>query len=216
VQKFRPSFFTRNAQTGKPAAAGFMVMKGYKGRRAFLSLTRSNALSHIPDILLAMKTKNTLRYLLTTLLVLIALVAGTSSAIAAGQPFQCEPTPDDEMGPFYRPDAVYRNSVGVGYLLFGTVKSASDCRPVANATLELWMTGPEGRYGDAWRATLLSAENGNYHFTSHVPTDFGSRRAHIHIRVTAEGFAPLVTQHYVAKGAGEALFDLVLIPLTQQ
>ena len=81
-----------------------------------------------------MKIKNTLRYLITTLLVLIALVAGTSSAIAAGQPFQCEPTPDDEMGPFYRPDAVYRNSVGVGYLLFGTVKSASDCRPYCSTT----------------------------------------------------------------------------------
>ena len=117
------------------------------------------------------------------------------------------------MGPFYRPDAAHRTSVGTGYLLFGTVKSANDCRPIPGATLELWMTGPDGRYGDAWRATLLSSGNGTYHFVSHVPTDFGKRRAHIHIRVTADGFTPLVTQHYATKGTGEALFDLVLIPL---
>ena len=117
------------------------------------------------------------------------------------------------MGPFYRPDAAHRNSVGAGYLLFGTVKSASDCRPVANARLELWMTGPQGRYGDAWRATLFSAANGTYYFLSHAPTYFGSRRPHIHIKVTAEGFVPLVTQHYALKSAGEAMFDLVMIPL---
>jgi len=136
----------------------------------------------------------------------------SSAAAAANQSFPCVPTAEDEMGPFYRPDAPYRTSVGTGYLLFGMVKSAADCSPVVNARIELWMTGPDGRYGDAWRATLLSAENGSYHFTSHPPTEFGSRRPHIHIRVTAPGFLPLVTQHYPLEAAGEGFFDLVLIP----
>ena len=136
-------------------------------------------------------------------------------AAGADRSFLCEPTAEDEMGPFYRPDAPYRTSVGTGYLLFGTVKSATDCMPVADARIELWMTGPDGLYGDAWRATLLSAGNGTYHFTSHPPTEYGSRRPHIHIRVTAQGFLPLITQHYPRENAGEGLFDLVLIPAPQ-
>lgn len=131
----------------------------------------------------------------------------------AGQPYACTPTVEDEMGPFYKPGAPYRHSVGTGYLLFGTVKSAEDCSPIPAATVELWMTGPEGRYGDEWWATLFSAKNGTYYFTSHAPTEFGSRRPHIHIRVTAEGFKPMVTQHYPVKDAGEGQFDLILIPL---
>ena len=120
------------------------------------------------------------------------------------------------MGPFYHPGADYRTSIGSGYLLQGTVKSASDCNPIPSAMVELWMTGPEGRYGDDWRATLSSNANGTYHFESHAPTYFNDRRPHIHIRVTAEGFEPLVTQHYSAKDAGEGIFDLVLIPSPKQ
>jgi protocatechuate 3,4-dioxygenase beta subunit len=146
---------------------------------------------------------------------LVILWNGPSMASAANRPFLCTPTAGDEMGPFYRPDAPFRTSVGSGYLLIGTVKSAADCSPVANARIELWMTGPDGRYGDAWRATLFSAENGTYYFTSHPPTEFGSRRPHIHIRATAPGFLPLVTQHYPPEAAGEGLFDLVLIPAQQ-
>jgi protocatechuate 3,4-dioxygenase beta subunit len=78
------------------------------------------------------------------------------------------------------------------------------------------MTGPQGRYGDDWRATVFSTSAGTYHFMSHSPTDYGIRQPHIHVRVTAEGFATLVTQHYPAKDAGEALFDLVLMPSPTQ
>ena len=146
------------------------------------------------------------------LLLLTIVTGGFAPVAAADDPYQCEPTAEDEMGPFYRPDVPYRNSVGTGYLLVGTVKAAYDCSPIAAAKIELWMTGPDGRYGDAWRATLLSAENGTYYFVSHAATDFGSRRPHIHIRVTAKGFEPLVTQHYPGTNAGEGLFDLVLLP----
>jgi protocatechuate 3,4-dioxygenase beta subunit len=150
------------------------------------------------------------------LLILTCLPVWSLPAITAEQPFRCEPTPEDEMGPFYRPDAAYRSSIGTGYLLFGTVKSARDCSPIANARIEFWMTGPQGRYGDDWRATVFSTAAGTYHFMSHAPTDYGSRQPHIHIRVSADGFATLVTQHYPAKDAGEALFDLVLIPSPTQ
>ncbi len=158
-----------------------------------------------------MNTQTTLRFLMTTLIILTVIVVWSFPANAVAPASRCEPTAEDEMGPFYKPAAPYRTSVGTGYLLLGTVKAANDCSPVSAAMIELWMTGPDGRYGDAWRATLFSADDGTYYFVSHAPTDFGSRRPHIHIRVTAEGFAPLVTQHYPLDGAGEGLFDLVLI-----
>jgi protocatechuate 3,4-dioxygenase beta subunit len=159
-----------------------------------------------------MKAHTVLHFLMSVLLALAIMSAWSAPVNAAGGPYLCEPTTEDEMGPFYRPDAPYRTRIGTGYLLVGTVKAAHDCSPIPAAKIELWMTGPDGRYGDAWRATLLSAEEGTYYFVSHAATDYGSRRPHIHIRVTAKGFAPLVTQHYPAAGAGEGLFDLVVIP----
>lgn len=155
------------------------------------------------------------RLTMINLLFLATIVACPVPASAVEQTFRCEPTPEDEMGPFYSPEATIRNRVGTGYLLQGTIKSANDCGPVPGARVELWMTGPQGRYGEEWRATLFSADNGTYYFESHEPTDFGNRRPHIHIRVTAKGFKPLVTQHYPAKDAGEGLFDLVLSPVPQ-
>jgi protocatechuate 3,4-dioxygenase beta subunit len=161
-----------------------------------------------------MNRQGFLKYSITSLLVLILGVSLVSIAIAGAQT-TCEATPEDEMGPFYKPGAPYRTSVGTGYLLLGTVKSTKDCQPIEAAMVELWMTGPDGQYGDAWRATLFSAENGTYYFTSNAPTDYGNRRPHIHIRATAEGFTPLVTQHYPVSGAGEGLFDLVLTPISE-
>ncbi len=79
------------------------------------------------------------------LLVLAILTAWSASVNAAEEPYQCEPTAEDEMGPFYKSAAPYRTSVGTGYLLLGTVKSANDCSPIPAAMIELWMTGPDGR-----------------------------------------------------------------------
>lgn len=139
-------------------------------------------------------------------------IPGVLSPASAAQTYTCLPTPEDEMGPLYKPDAPIRNSVGEGYLLFGTVKSAIDCTVIAEAKIEIWMAGPEGIYGDEWRATLFSAGNGTYYFTSHVPPGYGSGRPHLHVKVSAVGFRQLVTQHYPEKGAGLAQFDLVLAP----
>ena len=116
------------------------------------------------------------------------------------------------MGPLYVQGAPERNQIGTGYLLMGTVKSATDCKPVANARIEIWMAGPQGHYGDDWRAILFSAGNGGYYFRSHVPPDYGAGRPHIHVMVSGDGYKTLITQHYPVENAGEAVFDLVLVP----
>lgn len=136
-------------------------------------------------------------------------VAGALTAAAAD--YQCAPTAPDSLGPFYKPDAPLRFSVGKGYVLTGTVKSAEDCSPIPRANIEFWLTNPEGEYDDAHRATVVADGSGGYRFESEHPRNYGFRPPHIHIRVTAEGFKPLVTQHYPEAEASKAQFDLVLI-----
>ena len=137
----------------------------------------------------------------------------TPAQVTAVSPQSCTPTPSDMLGPFFTPGAPVRDKVGEGYLLQGVVRSAADCSPVDEAQLEFWMAGPDGQYADAYRATLFSFADGSYHFESHSPPGYSGRPPHIHIRVCAEGFHELVTQHYPVTGETGATFDLVLIPV---
>jgi protocatechuate 3,4-dioxygenase beta subunit len=123
---------------------------------------------------------------------------------------ECKSTPYDEMGPFYRPNAPVRSKVGAGYLLEGTVRSEGECRPLPGAKIEFWLVNEDGVYDDAHRATVIAGDDGGYSFESNRPTDYVGRLPHIHIRVTAEGYEELVTQHYPQKGENRAEFDLVL------
>jgi hypothetical protein len=136
----------------------------------------------------------------------------SSLAGAGTTKWACNPTKPDSLGPFYEPSAPVRSSVDKGYVLNGTVKTAADCSALVKARIEFWLAGPDGKYDDAHRATVFSNESGRYRFESNFPPSYGSRPPHIHIRVTAEGYKPLVTQHYPSDGQTEAAFDLVLIP----
>jgi len=84
-------------------------------------------------------------FILTGLGIMLLLLMTCDPALAA----RCTPTPWDEIGPFYRPNAPVRNTIGKGYLLSGTVRSADGCRPLHNARIEIWQVGPDGTYDDA-------------------------------------------------------------------
>jgi protocatechuate 3,4-dioxygenase beta subunit len=143
---------------------------------------------------------------------LILLLTNMAAVETSAQQYQCLPTSPDADGPFYRPNAPERNQIGSGYLLMGQVKSASDCTPISGAKIEVWMAGPDGAYGDDWRATIFANQDGRYYFSSHFPGNYGNRPPHTHLVVNASGFRELITQHYMTPGQGEAIFDLVLIP----
>jgi len=127
--------------------------------------------------------------------------------------WQCMPTRADADGPFYRPGAPERNKVGSGYILSGKVLAAADCAPLPGAKIEIWLNGPDGRYGDDWRATIYAGKDGSYRFESHPPAPYGSRPPHIHLIVNAAGHEELITQHYPQPGATSVVFELVLLPL---
>ena len=146
-----------------------------------------------------------------TVVLLISVFLSTGTSVA-GQDKSCTPTEPVMLGPFYKPDAPIRSSVGKGYLLSGVVKSSVGCAPIKGARIEWWLAGPNGKYDDEHRATIFSDEKGSYRFESNVPGPYFGRPPHIHIKVSARGFTTLITQHYPEKNQTQASLDLILIP----
>jgi protocatechuate 3,4-dioxygenase beta subunit len=93
------------------------------------------------------------------------------------------------------------------------VISSADCASIAKAVIELWLTGHDGSYDDDHRATIFSNDSGQYRFESNSPPGYSGRPPHIHIRVSANRFKTLATQHYPAAGQKAREFDLVLVPI---
>ena len=137
--------------------------------------------------------------------------AESRDAPSVQKEFACAPTTPDSLGPFYKPDAPLRNAVGEGYVLEGVVRSAVDCSPIVNGRIEFWLAGPKGNYDDEHRATIVTG-TGEYRFESNYPPGYASRPPHIHIRVSAEGYRTLVTQHYPRKETSQGSMALVLVP----
>lgn len=142
---------------------------------------------------------------------LVAVLCPTlATAAQPSPPNQCQPTEEDEMGPFYRPGAPLRSQIGSGYLLTGQVKSAKTCAAVPSPLIEFWQAGPDSRYADSYRAAIITGPDGTYRLETNAPPAYVTRPPHIHIRVSAKGFKTLVTQHYLQPGDTDAVFDLVL------
>jgi protocatechuate 3,4-dioxygenase beta subunit len=142
-------------------------------------------------------------------ILLLPLLIGL--AAVPGRPEEkCKPTEPDALGPFYKPGAPQRDRVGQGYVLSGVVKSSETCRPIEAAQIEFWLAGPDGNYDDAHRAMVVTDTAGAYRFESNFPPRYSSRPPHIHMRVTATGFQPLVVQHYPKEGTAEGNFEVVL------
>ncbi len=152
----------------------------------------------------AMRRRGLRPFLSAVLLLLLQLDANAGS---------CRPTEPDALGPYYEPGSPVRASVGKGYVLEGMVRSAKDCAPIKGAVIELWLAGPDGGYGDAYRATVIADGKGAYRFESHVPPPYSGRPPHIHLRVSAPGFDILMTQQYREEGSRKGTFDIVLVPV---
>lgn len=150
---------------------------------------------------------------LFSIFIMMAAFAYVSSAHVHAADMQCSPTPPDYLGPFYKAGAPVRTGVGTGYELTGLVKSAADCAPIEKARIEFWLTNSEGEYDDDHRATLFSDPAGNYRFESNFPPGYSGRPPHIHIKISADGFKTLATQHYPSAGSKDAVFDIVLVPI---
>jgi len=143
--------------------------------------------------------------------VILSLIFMTIATLAYSSE-KCIPTRPDMEGPFYKPNALLRDRTGSGLTVSGRVFSYPDCKPIANAIIEYWHANPEGVYDDAHRATIFSDKEGRYKFVTDFPGIYPGRPAHIHFKIRAPGFKPLITQLYFRKKVSEEVFDIVLVP----
>jgi protocatechuate 3,4-dioxygenase beta subunit len=160
---------------------------------------------------------------------------------------QCRRTPTDALGPYYvpvsglQPDLCLRDKTP-GIIVSGRVIAFPECRPVADALIEIWHANQYGSYsrvGDSYaddaacllRGNVRSGAGGGYAFRTLMPGVYPGRPRHIHVRVSATGFRPLVTQIYfppqegvepsllasatkpTPSGAAGFTFDISLAPL---
>ena len=133
----------------------------------------------------------------------------------------CAPTARDSLGPFYVSGTPVVESLnrfgkpGEPMRITGNVRSGdAPYLPLAGAKVELWQVDgrgqyyPEGsgKYSDYderdidMRGTVITDDEGAFTVMSLVPVDYGFRPPHVHYRVTAPGYATLVTQHYPDAG----------------
>ena len=145
------------------------------------------------------------------------LLAGCA-ATPAQESLACVPTEADAMGPFYIADTPVvsdlnrHGKTGDPLLLTGRILSAADGRPpIEGARIEIWQTDGKGDYHPAdngayadyadeaidLRGTVISNEDGQYAVSTLVPGGYFPRPRHFHYRITAPGYAPLVTQLYI-------------------
>lgn len=145
----------------------------------------------------------------------LAIFATPVTALAQ----QCRVTPRDALGPFYKPNAPAQAELcasGSGgsrkLLVTGRVLGAPDCAPIAGALVEVWQADARGDYsqvgakrddpGCLLRASLETDAEGRYSFRTVAPGEYPGRPRHIHYRVSAKGYATLVTQLYFARERG--------------
>lgn len=118
------------------------------------------------------------------------------------------PTADNIEGPFYKRGAPSRATLvgnadrGERFELTGIVRG-TDCKVLANATLDVWHADDRGGYdNDGWglRGTLVTDARGAFTLRTIVPGRYLNgkryRPSHIHVKVRARGRAELTTQLY--------------------
>lgn len=147
-----------------------------------------------------------------------------NKALAAGP--VCLKTAPQTSGPFYpgqdkflaindltRVEGAKRPAEGQIVYITGVVQD-TDCRPVANANVEIWQACASGKYNNPrdpnpapldpnfryWGETYSDA-NGRYDFKTILPgaypadTDW-DRPPHIHFKISQRGYHDLITQMY--------------------
>ncbi|MFT4624475.1 MAG: protocatechuate 3,4-dioxygenase beta subunit [Myxococcota bacterium] len=123
-------------------------------------------------------------------------------------------------GPYYLALDDLRGDVtdgkqGIALALLLEVVAGDSCDPVQDATVELWQADASGTYsgfhalgtkGERFlRGTQRGDGAGAVSFTTIYPGFYPGRTPHLHLRVTAPGYAELVTQVYFPRKTNAAV-----------
>jgi catechol 1,2-dioxygenase len=119
------------------------------------------------------------------------------------------PTESNIEGPFYRKEAPFRSNLAEGLKgdplkISGKVRGV-DGTPLAGAVVDVWQADKAGQYDNespkfVLRGRLRADKNGLYVYETIMPGQYdlgeSKRPAHIHYKVSADGFKLLTTQLY--------------------
>ncbi len=142
--------------------------------------------------------------------VLAAVLAASLLASVGPVSAACSPTRPDALGPFYVAGAPERSKTGDGLTVQGAVRSTRECKGLPAAKVEWWSANRSGQYDDGHRATQVTDTEGRYRYVTDMPGKYPGRPEHLHVKVSAPGHKPLVTQIYPKPGDKEIPFDFVL------
>lgn len=140
--------------------------------------------------------------MLTRRTLLLGALAVPLSGLA--QPLTCgRQTIAQTEGPFFTPNSPKRSSLlekGVKeiFVVTGVVLSPQ-CKPVANALVDLWHADEKGEYdnqGFRYRGHVFTDAQGRYRFETIVPAVYPGRTRHYHVKVQAPSKRILTTQLY--------------------
>jgi protocatechuate 3,4-dioxygenase beta subunit len=121
-------------------------------------------------------------------------------APGAGAPGEdmCVLTPEQTEGPFYVDDSMVRRDVteareGVALELRLSIRDATECEPIRDATVEIWHCDAMGAYsgfdaqGTFLRGAQRSDRDGQVSFRTIYPGWYQGRATHIHVKVHVAG-----------------------------
>lgn len=141
----------------------------------------------------------------------------TAGVVVVSSPFMgsrllfasVDPTPQQAAGPYYRPGAPVKDDLiepeeqGITLLVTGLLIGMEE-EPLPQGKIEIWHADSTGRYdmsGFRHRAELPLDARGRYSFRTVLPANYGGRPKHIHYRISALGYEPLITQLYFESDA---------------
>ena len=132
-----------------------------------------------------------------------------AEATATPAPRSCEATESNPGGTNnYIPDAPERDSLGEGFRITGTVRSAAGCRPLEGRRVQVWLATETGGEQDN-RATVVTDADGRYSIeTDPTIPQFGE--PNIHVGHAGQGYEDVFIRRVVDLDDARATVDLTL------
>jgi protocatechuate 3,4-dioxygenase beta subunit len=131
-----------------------------------------------------------------------------------GEESNCTLTPEMTEGPFYFDADSIRSDIrdgrpGTTLQLALRVRDA-ECRPLANAVVDIWHCDAEGTYseeGDPFlRGAQVTNRDGIVEFTTIYPGGYAGRTVHIHAKVHLDNSTVLTTQLFFDDAVTDRVF----------
>lgn len=161
----------------------------------------------------------------SSILLILCLALGTTSYYYLNRQVTklekkatCKPTFPDGDGPYYQPNAPFRNKIvpdqnnGEKLIITGMLLQEDCDTPVPGATIDIWQANEAGNYDATWyRGQIITDKRGNYEFETVLPKGYGEgtgrRPPHIHFKIRIKDQLIITSEMFFPEVAGTPGFD---------